>query len=208
MRSRGHFEEEVESQEEEDEVGGPSSEERGELADAAHGFGESSEGPVGDADTDAESDTADGAAAANEKGEGDGEHHTDGRDERVGDFLVPLDVEGGDIEAGIAEAIDVVAKAAPTHLKSLADFAIEIGGSFGEFGESGDFERGVAFDPGIGEIADPAGFENPGFFCVEPASLLGEDATLHLKRDRIKFDDGETAEELLRRVEEVVVIDF
>ena len=61
------------------------------MADAAHGFGESGDRPVGNADADAESDAADGAATADKKSKGDGQHHADGSDERVGDFFVPLD---------------------------------------------------------------------------------------------------------------------
>jgi hypothetical protein len=49
----GHFEEEVEAEKEEDQVGGPGGEEWGELADAAHGFEEGGYGPVDDADADA-----------------------------------------------------------------------------------------------------------------------------------------------------------
>ena len=63
-------------------------------------------------------------------------------------------------------------------------------------------------DGAIGEIADPAGFEGPGFFSVEPLRAIGEDAALHLKGDGIEFDDAEAAKEFLRGIEEIVIIDL
>jgi hypothetical protein len=89
-----HFQEEVDAEEEEDEVGGPRGEHGRKLADAAHGFEERGDGPVADADGHAESDAAHGSAAADEDGEGNRQQHADGRNERVSDFLVPLDGEG------------------------------------------------------------------------------------------------------------------
>src|SRR5215467_5504491 len=109
-----HFEKKVECQKKEDEVGGPCRQERRELADAAHRFRQSRESPVGDADAHAKSDSADSATTAHEKSEGNREHHADGGDERVGNFLVPLDGQRGDIEASVAKAVDVAAEVAPT----------------------------------------------------------------------------------------------
>src|SRR5271167_3039976 len=88
---RGHFKKEVETEEEEDEVGRPGSELRGELADAAHGFEESGNGPIEDGNTDSHSDTADGATTSNEDGEGDRQHHADRGDEGIGELFLPLD---------------------------------------------------------------------------------------------------------------------
>lgn len=90
MQLGRHFEEEVEGEEEEDEVGRPGGEEWRELADATHGFGEGGDGPVDDTDTDTESDAADGATTADKECEGDGQHYADGRDEGIGKFFVPL----------------------------------------------------------------------------------------------------------------------
>ena len=92
------------------------------------------------ADADAESDAADRATAADEKREGDREHHADGSDERVCDFLVPLHGEGRDIEAGVMKAFNVTTEAAPAELESLADFAIEVGRRFCEFRKRSDAE--------------------------------------------------------------------
>jgi len=51
-------------------------------------------------DRDAQGDATDGAAAADEDGEGNREQHADGSDKRVSDFFVPLDGEGRHVEAG------------------------------------------------------------------------------------------------------------
>ena len=51
-----------------------------------------------------------------------------------------LNGKGRDIETGGAQAGDVAAKFAPTHLESLNHFTIEIGGGFDEFGERSDLE--------------------------------------------------------------------
>src|SRR5215469_2853731 len=151
--SSGHLEEEVEAEEEEDEVGGPGGEDWGELADAAHGFRESGNGPVRNADADAEGDAADSTTTADENGEGDREHHADGGDERVGEFFVPLDGEGGDVEAGAVQSFDIAAEVAPTHLESLDDFAMEVGGGLGEFGKTLDLEGVVTGDSAFIEVA-------------------------------------------------------
>lgn len=204
----GHLEEEIEGEEEEDEVGRPGGEERGKLADAAHSFGESGDGPVGDANADTESNATDGAATADEESEGNGEHHADGSDEGIGNFLVPLNGEGRDIEAGAVEAVDVAAEIAPVHLKGLDDFAIEVRRRFDEFGESGDLEGRIADDGVAGEIADPTGFEEPGVLVVEPASAGGENAAADLEGGGIQFEDGKAAEEFFFGVEEIVVVDL
>jgi hypothetical protein len=178
------------------------------LADAAHGFSERGDGPVGDADADAESDAADGAAAADKECEGDGEHHADWGNEGIGDFFVPLDGEGGDVKAGLVEAVDVTAKVAPAHLEGLDDLAAEVGGRLGEFGESGNGEGCVADDAGSGKIADPAGFKDPGLFGVEPARAGGEDAAAHLEGGGIEFEDGEAAEKFFVGIEEIKIVNL
>ena len=178
------------------------------MADAAHGFEEGGDGPVSDADGYTEGYAADGAAIADEDGEGDSQHHADGSDERVGQFFVPLDVEGGDVEAGVAKTFHVFAEFGPAHLEGLNDFAMEVGGRLDEFGECGDVEGRVASDGAFGKIADPAGFEDPGFLGVQPVGAGGEDAALHLKCDGVEFDDGEAAEELFGGIEEIVVVDL
>jgi len=207
-RLGGHLKEEVLGEEKENEVGGPGGEKRGELADAAHGFGEGGQGPVGDADADTEGEATDCTAAADEQGKRNREHHADGSDERIGEFFVPLHGESGNIKAGVVKAGNVVPQAAPAELKGLEDFAIEVGGWLGEFGEGGDLERGVALDFGLGEITDPAGFEDPSFLGVEPAGARGKDAALHLEGGGIEFDDGKPAKEILSGIEQVIVIDF
>ena len=206
--SGGHLEEEVQAEEEEDEIGGPGGEERRKLADAAHGFHEGGNRPVGDADSDSEGDAADRPATADKNGEGDREHHADGSDEGVGEFLVPLDGESGDVEAGTVESFDVMAEVAPTHLESLDDFAVEVGGWLGEFGKAVDLKGPVAGDGAVAEVANPAGFEDPGVFVVEPASASGKDAALHLKSGGIEFDDTKAAEEFFVRIEEIVIVDL
>src|SRR6516164_4027076 len=206
--SGGHFEEEVQCQEEKDEVGGPGGEKRGKLADAAHGFGKGGNGPVADADTDTESEAADGAATADKKSERDGEHHADRRDQRVGNFLVPLHGEGGDIEAGVLEAFDVAAEFAPTHEDGGENLAIEIGRRLAELGERGDFKGRVTLDGARSEIADPARLEDPGFFVVEPAGAISENAAAHFESAGVEFDDGESAEQPFVRIKEIVIVDF
>jgi len=207
-RSSGHLEEEVEAQEEEDKVGGPGGEDWGELADAAHGFHESGNGPVRNADAHAEGDAADSTTTADENGEGDREHHADGCDEGVGEFFVPLDGKGGDVEAGAVQSFDIVAEVAPTHLESLDDFAMEVGGGLGEFGKTLDLEGLVASDSTVGEVAHPAGFENPRVFGVEPTGARGEDTAFHLEGGGVELDDTETAEEFFVGIEEVVIVDL
>ena len=179
-----------------------------ELADAAHGFEEGGDGPIADAYGHAQGNATDGAAAADEYGEGNCQQHADGGDERVGDFFVPLDGEGRDVEAGALQAGNVTAQVAPAHLKRLNHFAIEVGRRLDEFGQRGDLERGVFFDGAAAEIADPAAFESPGFLRVQPLGAIGENAALHLEADGVEFDDAESAEEFLRRIEDIVVVDL
>ena len=105
------------------------------MADAAHGFEESGNGPIEDANTNAHSDTADGAPTANEDGEGDREHHADRGDEWIGKFFLPLDEKRRYVEAGAAESCDVLAKIGEIHLSGLDDFTVEIGGRLDEFGK-------------------------------------------------------------------------
>ena len=207
-KSGGHFEEEVDAEEKEDQVGRPGSEHGRELADAAHGFEESGDGPVANADGYAECDAAEGAAAADENGEGNREQHADGSDERVSNFFVPLNGEGRDVEPGALQAENVAAKVAPAHLERLNHFTIEIGGRLDEFGQRSYREGRVFFNGAAGEVADPAGFECPGFFGVEPLGAIGKDAALHLEGDGIEFDDAEAAEKFLRGLEDVVIVDL
>lgn len=206
--SGGHFEEEVEAEEEEGDVGGPGGEERRELADAAHGFEEAGGGPINDADGDAERNAAESAARADEKSEGNREKHADGSDERKGELDVPLDEEVGDVEASRVEAVNIAAQGSEIHLRGLADFAIEIAGRLGKFGEGSGDEGLVEGDGAAGEIADPAAFEDPNVLRIGPVRAGSEDAALHFESARINFDDAEAAEGSLSGVEDVVIINF
>ena len=116
--SRGHFEEEVQAEEKEDQVGRPGGEEGRKLADAAHGFRQRGDGPIGDADPNAEGHAADGAAATHQKSEGNRQHHADGGDQRDRQAFVPLHGERRDIEAGAVKAVDIAAQIAPVHLEA------------------------------------------------------------------------------------------
>jgi len=206
--SGGHFEIEVEAEEKKDDVGGPGSDGGRQLSDATHGFHECRHSPIENTDTDTGGYAADGAATADDDREGNREKHADGRDERVSEFFLPLNGEGRSVKAGATQAVDVAAEIAPAHLKGLDDFAIEIRGRLNEFGESGDDKGRVVGDGGAGEIADPAGFEDPGFFVIEPAGAVGENAAANLKGSGIELDDAESAEELLGGIEQIVIVDL
>ena len=208
LRSSGHFEQEVEPEEEEDEAGSPGGEKWRQLADASHGFHEGGDGPIANADADAEGDAPDGSAASDENGEGDGKHHADGGNQRIGEFFVPLDGEGRDVEASAVESLDVAAEVPPTHLESLNDFAVEIGRRFDEFGKAVDLEGLVAGDGSVAEVADPAGFEDPGVLGVEPAGARGKHAALHLEGRRVELDDTKTAEQFFVGIEKIVIVDL
>ena len=90
----------------------------------------------------------------------------------------------------------------------MDDFAVEVRRRLDEFGESGDLEGRVTLDGAFGEIADPAGFEDPGFLGVEPTGASGEDTAAHVEGGGVEFDNGETAEEFFIGVEEIVVVDL
>ena len=121
---------------------------------------------------------------------------------------MPLDGKGGDVETGAVQSFDIAAEVAPTHLESLDDFAMEVGGRLGEFGKTLDLEGLVTGDNTFGEVADPAGFEDPGAFGIEPTSPRGEDTAFHLEGGGVELDDTETAEEFFVGIEELVIVDL
>src|SRR5579862_3982831 len=188
--SGGHFEIEVEGEERKSKVGRPGGDGWGELADAAHGFHERGDGPIEDTDADTGGHAADGAPAADDNGERDSEQHADGRDQRVGQFFLPLHSERRCIETGAAQTLNVATEVTPAHLESLNHFAIEIRRRLSEFGEAGNHEGRVVRDGAAGEIADPAGFKDPGFFVVEPTGAVGKHAAANLESGGIEFDDA------------------
>ena len=121
---------------------------------------------------------------------------------------MPLDGERRDVKAGALQAVDIPAEVAPAHLEGLNHFAIEIGGRLDEFGQRRNFKRRIFFDRAAGEVADPTGLERPGFFRVQPLRAVCENTALHLEADGIEFDHAEAAEEFLRGIEDVVVVDL
>ena len=79
----GHFEEEVEAEEEEDKVRGPGGQDGRELAYAAHGFEQGGDSPIENTDGNAEGDSTDSAAIADKNGKGYGKHHANRGDEWI-----------------------------------------------------------------------------------------------------------------------------
>src|SRR6185437_14553482 len=79
---------------------------------------------------------------------------------------------------------------------------------FGELCQGRDAESFVACYGSVRKVADPATFQNPDPLRSGPLSARGEYAPLHPKSSRIQFDDAQTTKEILRWVEEVVVVNF
>ena len=121
---------------------------------------------------------------------------------------MPLHGEGGDVEPGKLQTPDVTIEVEPVHLDGLYDFAIEIAGRLTQFGQRGHFKGRVATDFSVGEIADPAGFQDPGFFGREPVGARRKNAAAHIECGGIEFDDGKSAEQILLGIEEIVIVNF
>src|SRR5438067_12717991 len=66
----------------------------------------------------------------------------------------------------------------------------------------------VADNLAIGEIPYPTPFEYTDLLRFRPSRARGKDAPAHLKRHRIDFQHSEPARKLLRRVEQVVIINL
>src|SRR5438477_5354982 len=105
------------------------------------------------------------------------------------------------------ESLNVTPQFPPAHLESLFDFAVEVTGRLGELRQRSN--RGqvlVADDRAISKIPYPASFEDPNFLGLRPSRARGKDAPTQLKASRIEFKHRESAKEVLRGVEEIVVI--
>ena len=105
------------------------------------------------------------------------------------------------------QSLNVTPQFPPAHLESLFDFAVEVTGRLGELRQRSN--RGqvlVADDRAISKIPYPGPFEDPNFLHVRPTRARGKDSATHLKARRIKFEHREPAKEVLRGVEEIVVI--
>src|SRR5439155_27110613 len=106
-------------------------------------------------------------------------------------------------------SLNVTPQFPPAHLESLFDFAVEVTGRLGELRQRSN--RGqvlVADDRAISTIPYPAPCEDPNFLRLRPSRARCTAAPTHLKASRIEFKHRESAKEVLRGVEEIVVINL
>src|SRR5208282_1362288 len=88
------------------------------------------------------------------------------------------------------------------------DFFLEVGGRFGQFGESGGIELAIALDSGAVQAALPSLLVNPPAHGVRPVCPVGGDAVRDLEGVRIELENGDTAENIAVGVEELIVVDI
>ena len=106
------------------------------MADATHCLQQAGQTPVADSEGEPDGHAANRATRADTKRIGNRQQHTHWRDQRKRDLYVPLHGERGDIKAGAAQILDVIAELAKTELKRLQYFTIEVRRWLGELGQS------------------------------------------------------------------------
>ena len=122
---------------------------------------------------------------------------------------MPLHGQRRHIEARALQSVNVISQLPPAHLKRLPHLAVEVTGRLREFRQRGHRRQVlVADNRAIGEIPHPTPFENPDLLRFRPSRARGKDAPAHLKRHRIDFQHSEPAKKVLRRVEQVVIINL
>src|SRR5712692_10152618 len=60
----------------------------------------------------------------------------------------------------------------------------------------------------VGKISHPAAFEHPNLLRLRPSGARCENAAAQLEICWINFQDAESAEQVLRRVKEIVIVDL
>src|SRR5713226_448100 len=208
LYSSRHFEKEVEAEEEEDDVGRPASEQWRQLADTAHGAEKLGSQPIDNPDGDADGNAAESAACPHQEGEGKRQQHADGSDQRKRELAVPLHGERGHVKPRAMQIIDITAQLRPAHLNGRQDFAIEISGRLGQLRQIFHVETFVANDRTPREFTHPPGFQYPEFLRIRPGSAGSKDAPPDLEGHRIDFQNGKSAEQILRGIEQIVIVDF
>src|SRR5207245_9411744 len=97
------------------------------------------------------------------------------------------------------QPINVTSQFPPTHLESLFDLAVEVGGRLGELRQRSHRRQVLVADNcAIGKIPHPAPLENPNFLRFRPSRARSKDATAHLKGRRIELQHRESAKKVLR----------
>src|SRR5260370_32005707 len=131
--SRRHLEEKVEPQEKENDVRRPACQKRWKLANPAHGFQKLGRRPINDPKSHSESHASHRAARPHQKTERNCQKHAYRREQREGNFLLPLHPESRDVKARPLQPINVIPKLPPAHLERLSNFPVEVTGGLGEF---------------------------------------------------------------------------
>jgi len=132
----------------------------------------------------------DGAAAADEDGEGESRasKHAGGSDKRVIDFLLHWTVRKTRRSGGLAGRKCEWRQIAPAHLEELNHFTIENRRAVRRVRGGMEFERVYFSTVAAGEVAHPTGLDEgePGFFPCRALSAVAKTRRLHLKRGGIE----------------------